>query len=111
MLRQAFAAGHVGTAFVRAPARLPPAAQSRIRIHIGDLAAGVPVDCAPAWPSPQALAFPVSTRSTQAEPRQIAAGEHRRSWHGDPSLTTAGRSARFARSPESGFLAGPALEF
>jgi NAD(P)-dependent dehydrogenase (short-subunit alcohol dehydrogenase family) len=44
VLKEALAAGHQVTAFVRSPSRLPPEAQGRVRIHTGDLAAGVPVD-------------------------------------------------------------------
>lgn len=44
VLHQALVAGHQVTAFVRTPSRLPPEAQTRIRIHTGDLAASAPVD-------------------------------------------------------------------
>jgi hypothetical protein len=44
VLGQALAAGHQVTAFVRTPSRLPPEAHPQVRIHIGDLAAGAPVD-------------------------------------------------------------------
>jgi putative NADH-flavin reductase len=42
VLRQALAAGHEVTALVRTPSRLQPEAQDRVRIHVGDLAAGLP---------------------------------------------------------------------
>jgi putative NADH-flavin reductase len=44
VLRQALAAGHQVTAFVRTPSRLPPEAHAQVRIHTGDLAAAVPTD-------------------------------------------------------------------
>lgn len=42
VLRQALAAGHQVTAFVRTPSKLPTEARAQVRIHTGDLAAGVP---------------------------------------------------------------------
>lgn len=44
VLRQALAAGHQVTAFVRTPSRLPPEVRTQVLIHSGDLAAGVPAD-------------------------------------------------------------------
>jgi uncharacterized protein YbjT (DUF2867 family) len=44
VLRQAVAAGHVVTVFVRTPSKLPPEAQERVTVHAGDLDAGVPLD-------------------------------------------------------------------
>jgi len=44
VLRQALAAGHQVTAFVRSPSRLPPEAETGVRIHTGDLAKGAPAD-------------------------------------------------------------------
>ena len=44
VLRQALAAGHEVTAFVRTPAKLPPEAQGRVSVHTGDLAAQVPLE-------------------------------------------------------------------
>jgi putative NADH-flavin reductase len=42
VLRQALAAGHEVTAFVRSPSKLPPEAQGRVSVHRGDLTAQVP---------------------------------------------------------------------
>ena len=42
MLRQALAAGHEVTVFVRAPSKPPPEARGRVSVHTGDLGAGVP---------------------------------------------------------------------
>jgi uncharacterized protein YbjT (DUF2867 family) len=44
VLRQALAAGHDVTAFVRTPSRLPREEQQRVLVHTGDLTAGLPVD-------------------------------------------------------------------
>ncbi len=43
-LRQAVAAGHVVTAFVRTPSKLPADVGERLSVHMGDLSAGVPLD-------------------------------------------------------------------
>jgi nucleoside-diphosphate-sugar epimerase len=42
VLRQALAAGHEVTAFVRTPSKLPPEAQGRVSVHTGDLTVQVP---------------------------------------------------------------------
>jgi putative NADH-flavin reductase len=44
VLRQALAAGHQVTVFVRAPSKLPPEAQARVSVHTGDLAVSAPLD-------------------------------------------------------------------
>jgi uncharacterized protein YbjT (DUF2867 family) len=44
VLRQALAAGHEVTAFVRTPSKLPPEAQGRVSVHTGDLTAPVPLE-------------------------------------------------------------------
>jgi NAD(P)-dependent dehydrogenase (short-subunit alcohol dehydrogenase family) len=44
VLRQALAAGHEVTAFVRTPSKLPPEAQGRVSVHTGDLTAQVPLE-------------------------------------------------------------------
>ena len=44
VLRQALAAGHEITVFVRTPSKLPPDVQDRVSIHAGDLSAGLAVD-------------------------------------------------------------------
>jgi putative NADH-flavin reductase len=44
VLRQALAAGHTVTAFVRTPSKLPPDVVPRILVHTGDLSQGVPQD-------------------------------------------------------------------
>jgi uncharacterized protein len=44
VLRQALAAGHQVTVFVRTPSKLPPEAQARVSVHTGDLAVRVPLD-------------------------------------------------------------------
>lgn len=44
VLRQALAAGHDITVFVRTPSRLPPGALERVSVHTGDLSDPVPVD-------------------------------------------------------------------
>jgi putative NADH-flavin reductase len=44
LLDQALAAGHEVTAFVRAPSKLPPEAQGRVSVHMGDLTAQVPLE-------------------------------------------------------------------
>ncbi len=46
VLRQALAAGHQVTAFVRTPSKLAPEAQSRVSVHTGDLGTLVPPDVA-----------------------------------------------------------------
>ena len=46
VLRQALAAGHQVTAFVRTPSKLPPEAQSRVSVHTGDLGTLAPPDLA-----------------------------------------------------------------
>ena len=43
VLRQAVAAGHAVTVFVRTPSKLQPEVRERVSIHAGDLSAGVPV--------------------------------------------------------------------
>lgn len=43
VLRQALAAGHEVTLFVRSPSRLPPEARTRASVHTGDLIALVPL--------------------------------------------------------------------
>lgn len=42
VLRQAVAAGHVITVFVRTPSKLPPQVRERVSVHTGDLGAVVP---------------------------------------------------------------------
>jgi putative NADH-flavin reductase len=44
VLRQALAAGHQVTVFVRTPSKLPPEAQARVSVHTGDLAVSAPLD-------------------------------------------------------------------
>jgi putative NADH-flavin reductase len=44
VLRQAVAAGHAVTAFVRTPSKLPPEVRDRVSVEVGDLRAGVPPD-------------------------------------------------------------------
>ena len=44
VLRQALAAGHDVTVFVRTPSKLPPEASGRVAVHTGDLSALVPPD-------------------------------------------------------------------
>jgi hypothetical protein len=44
VLRQALAAGHEVTAFVRTPSKLPPEARGRVSVRTGDLSAHVPLD-------------------------------------------------------------------
>jgi hypothetical protein len=44
VLRQALAAGHVVTVFVRTPSKLPPEVRERVSVHTGDLGAVVPPD-------------------------------------------------------------------
>ncbi len=44
VLRQALAAGHEVTVFVRTPSKLPPEAGGRVSVHTGDLEASAPVD-------------------------------------------------------------------
>jgi putative NADH-flavin reductase len=44
VLRQALAAGHEVTVFVRTPSKLPPEARGRVSVHTGDLSALVPLD-------------------------------------------------------------------
>ena len=44
MLRQAVAAGHEVTVFVRTPSKLPPEVRERVSVHTGDLSAHVPLD-------------------------------------------------------------------
>ena len=44
VLRQALAAGHDVTVFVRTPSKLPPEVRERVSVHTGDLSAGVPLD-------------------------------------------------------------------
>jgi putative NADH-flavin reductase len=44
VMRQALAAGHEVTAFVRTPSKLPPEAHGRVSVHTGDLSAHVPLD-------------------------------------------------------------------
>lgn len=44
VLRQAVAAGHAVTVFVRTPSKLPPEVRERIFVHTGDLSAAVPLD-------------------------------------------------------------------
>jgi putative NADH-flavin reductase len=44
VLRQALAAGHQVTVFVRTPSKLPPEARARISVHTGDLAVSAPLD-------------------------------------------------------------------
>jgi putative NADH-flavin reductase len=46
VLRQALAAGHQVTVFVRAPSKLPPEAQARVSVHQGDLTTLAPVNVA-----------------------------------------------------------------
>ena len=44
VLRQAVAAGHDVTVFVRTPSKLPPEFRERVSVHTGDLGAHVPLD-------------------------------------------------------------------
>ena len=44
VLRQALAAGHEVTVFVRTPSRLPAEARGRVSVHTGDLSAHVPLE-------------------------------------------------------------------
>jgi putative NADH-flavin reductase len=44
VLRQAVAAGHAVTVFVRTPSRLPPEVLDRVSVRAGDLSDGLPVD-------------------------------------------------------------------
>jgi hypothetical protein len=44
VLRQALAAGHEVTVFVRTPSKLPPEARGRVSVRTGDLSAHVPLD-------------------------------------------------------------------
>ena len=44
VLRQALAAGHDVTVFVRTPSKLPPDASGRLSVHTGDLGSHVPLD-------------------------------------------------------------------
>ena len=44
VLRQALAAGHDVTVFVRTPSKLPPEVRERVSVHIGDLSAALPPD-------------------------------------------------------------------
>ena len=44
VLRQALAAGHEVTAFVRTPSKLPPEIRERVSVHSGDLSAVLPFD-------------------------------------------------------------------
>jgi putative NAD(P)-binding protein len=44
VLRQALAAGHVVTVFVRTPSKLRPEVRERVSVHTGDLSAVVPPD-------------------------------------------------------------------
>ena len=44
VLRQAVAAGHDVTAFVRTPSKLPPDARGKVSVTAGDLGAAVPID-------------------------------------------------------------------
>jgi hypothetical protein len=44
VLRQAVAAGHAVTVFVRTPSKLPPEVRKQVTVHTGDLGAGVPLD-------------------------------------------------------------------
>ena len=44
VLRQALAAGHDVTVFVRTPSKLPPEVRERVSVHLGDLSAAVPFD-------------------------------------------------------------------
>jgi putative NADH-flavin reductase len=44
VLRQALAAGHVVTVFVRTPSKLPAEVRERVSVHTGDLGAAVPPD-------------------------------------------------------------------
>ena len=44
VLRQALAAGHDVTVFVRTPSKLPPEVRERVSVHTGDLSALVPRD-------------------------------------------------------------------
>jgi hypothetical protein len=44
VLRQALAAGHQVTVFVRTPSKLPLEAQARVSVHAGDLDVSVPLD-------------------------------------------------------------------
>jgi uncharacterized protein YbjT (DUF2867 family) len=44
VMRQALAAGHEVTVFVRTPSKLPPEVLQRVSVHTGDLLSGLPVD-------------------------------------------------------------------
>jgi uncharacterized protein len=44
VLRQALAAGHEVTVFLRTPSKLPPEAHGRVSVHTGDLSAHAPLD-------------------------------------------------------------------
>ena len=44
VLRQALAAGHDVTVFVRAPSKLPPEVRERVSVHLSDLSAALPFD-------------------------------------------------------------------
>jgi putative NADH-flavin reductase len=44
VLRQALAAGHAVTVFVRTPSKLPADIPERVSVHTGDLSAGLPPD-------------------------------------------------------------------
>ncbi len=44
VLRQAVAAGHAVTVFVRTPSKLMPDVRDRVSVHVGDLSALVPLD-------------------------------------------------------------------
>ena len=44
VLRQALAAGHDVTVFVRTPSKLPPETRERVAVHTGDLSTPPPVD-------------------------------------------------------------------
>jgi putative NADH-flavin reductase len=44
VLRQALAAGHEVTVFVRTPSKLPPEVRERVSLHTGDLSGVVPLD-------------------------------------------------------------------
>ncbi len=44
VLRQALAAGHDVTAFLRTPSKLPPDVEGRVVVHTGDLTVASPVD-------------------------------------------------------------------
>ena len=44
VLRQAVAAGHAVTVFIRTPSKLPADVGERLSVHMGDLSAGVPLE-------------------------------------------------------------------